>query len=104
MTIGLNINGSSHSKKTSLTRQNKNEDCLVQKLGLRRPQTSFRQSFLFSSSANEALLAGCGEPTILDKRPGESHAILNFVIPVISGCRKSPLATFDLKKPHNSRF
>ena len=74
------------------------------------PQTSFRRSFLFSSSANEALLAGCWEPTILDKRPGESDAILNFVIPVIFGCRKSPstllvgwgkgLATFDLKKPH----
>ena len=89
----------------------------VQKFGLRRPQTSFRQSFLFSSSANEALLAGCWEATILDKRPGESDAI--FMIPVISGCRKSPstllvgwgkgLATFDLKKPHeqavyNKRF
>ena len=91
MTIGLNIDGCSHSKKTSLTTQNKivlsrSSGCSDLK-GL----TWFRQSFLFSSSANEALLAGCWEATILDKRPGESDTILE--IPVISGCRKSPLTS-----------
>ena len=112
MTIGLNIDGCSHSKKTSLTTQNKivlsrSSGCSDLK-GL----TWFRQSFLFSSSANEALLSECWEATILDKRPGESDEI--FVIPVISGCRESPstllvgwgegLVTFDFKSLTTANF